>query len=400
MTEHDPELESLLQEDPYSHAQADEQGAYDDPYVEGGARKKQGKGRLAGCLAVLVALAVLLGGGFFAITKGWQAISDQFAGAGDYPGPGRGSVMFEVKDGDSTAEIGRNLKAAGVVKSVQAFTDAAADEPKALSIQVGAYQLQKEMRAVDALAILIDPGNLVKDTVTIPEGLRVTDILDILAAKTDFSRAEYEKVLAKPQRLGLPSYAGDDPEGYLFPATYDILPDDTPKSILRSMVKAFKRAAAEADLEGRAAELGYTPAELVTIASLLEAEARGRDMPKVARVVYNRLANDGAPTYGLLQIDATVNYALDRKLGVALTTDELEVDSPYNTYKYAGLPPGPIEAPGLAALKAAVKPADGDWYFYVTVNLRTGKTKFTADYDEFLQFKAEFQQYCETSDAC
>ncbi len=166
------------------------------------------------------------------------------------------------------------------------------------------------------------------------------------------------------------------------------------------MVKRFKQAAKEADLSGAADRLGYTEGELVTIASLVEAEARGKDMPKVSRVIYNRLDDPTGPTVGKLQIDATVNYALDRKLGVALTTDELEVDSPYNTYLNAGLPPGPIEAPGMDALQAATEPADGDWLFYVTVNLRTGKTKFTADYDEFLRFKEQFQKYCETSEAC
>jgi UPF0755 protein len=138
----------------------------------------------------------------------------------------------------------------------------------------------------------------------------------------------------------------------------------------------------------------------MTIASLVESEARGDDMPKVARVIYNRLETEGAPTYGKLEIDATVNYALGRNLGVALSEEDLDVDSPYNTRKYAGLPPGPIEAPGDDAIAAAANPAEGPWFFYVTVDLKTGETKFTDDYDEFLEFKAELQEYCETSDAC
>jgi len=103
-------------------------------------------------------------------------------------------------------------------------------------------------------------------------------------------------------------------------------------------------------------------------------------------------------TYGLLQIDATVNYALGRKGTITLTQDEIEsvADNPYNTYKVAGLPPGPIEAPGQAAMEAALNPDDGNWLFYVTVDLATGETKFTDSYDEFLQFKQEFIEYCET----
>ena len=139
----------------------------------------------------------------------------------------------------------------------------------------------------------------------------------------------------------------------------------------------------------------------MTIASMVEAEGRGDDMPKVARVIYNRLENPGtAGTVGLLQIDATVAYALGEKLGVALTQEQLEVDSPYNTRQVKGLPPGPIDSPGQAAIDAATHPADGDWYYYVTVDLATGETKFAETPEEFADYKAEFLEYCETSDAC
>ncbi|HEY7720021.1 MAG TPA: endolytic transglycosylase MltG, partial [Pedococcus sp.] len=115
---------------------------------------------------------------------------------------------------------------------------------------------------------------------------------------------------------------------------------------------------------------------------------------KIARVIYNRL--EGEETNGLLQIDATVNYAADNELGAVPTTEDLELDSPYNTYKYPGLPPTPIEAPGEAALEAAANPADGGWYYYVTVNLKTGETKFAETYDEFLTYKDELREYCAT----
>ena len=135
------------------------------------------------------------------------------------------------------------------------------------------------------------------------------------------------------------------------------------------------------------------------VASLVEAEAaRDEDRGKVARVIYNRL--EGDETNGLLQIDAAVNYGLQQKLGVALTTEQLRQDTPYNTYTRPGLPPTPIEAPGDAAIAAAAHPTEGDWYYYVTTNLRTGETKFASTYDEFLGYKREFQDYCETSDAC
>src|SRR5918995_7433693 len=133
-----------------------EQDDVDHDYVPGGKRRK-GRGA-KGCLAVLIALVVLVGGFWVGLTRGVDWVADQFQGPDDYPGPGTGSVEFTVNEGDTVAQIGRNLKADGVTKSVQAFIDAAAAEPDSDGIQVGAYELQKEMKAADALEVLIDPA--------------------------------------------------------------------------------------------------------------------------------------------------------------------------------------------------------------------------------------------------
>lgn len=379
-----------------------DEGPIEDDYYKGGARRAKKKRGVSGCLAALIALAVLIGGFYFGVTKGVDWVSDQFSSADDYPGPGRGEVTFEVDEGDATAEIGRKLKAEGVVASVQAFLDAAAADPDSTGIQVGFYAMKKEMAAEDALEVLLDPANQVKSTVTVPEGLRVEDTITLLAENTEWGVAKWNAALKDAAALGLPDYAEGNPEGYLFPATYEIGPNDKPKDVLAAMVARWQQAADEAGLEEAAAEQGKTPAELMIIASLVEAEGRGDDMPKIARVIYNRLDGPGdkAGTNGLLQIDASVNYGLDQELGVALTTEQLEEDTPYNTYTRAGLPPTPIEAPGDAAIAAAANPADGDWYYYVTVDLSTGETKFAETYDEFLGYKDEFTQYCTTSDAC
>jgi len=367
----------------------------EDVFYEGGARRRKRGRSIPGCLAVLVALVVVVGGLWFGVSKGVDLLRDQFADPEDYAGPGKGRVVFEVEEGDSIAEMGRGLKGQGVVASVQAFLNAAQAEPDSTGIQVGFYKLQKRLPAADALEVLLDPENILKNTVTIPEGLTVDDILATLAKKTDFSVAQYQQVLDDPAKLGLPDYARGEAEGYLFPSTYDFGPQETPSSILSAMVERWRQAADEFDLEGRAEELGYTPHELMTVASLVEAEAaREEDRGKVARVIYNRLTGD--ETNGLLQIDATVNYAADNDLGAVPTTEDLEIDSPYNTYRRPGLPPGPIEAPGDAAIAAAAEPTEGDWYYYVTVNLRTGETKFAETYDEFLTYKNELRDYCAT----
>ncbi len=390
MTEYDaiPPGENVEQEQPL-------------PLPAGSRRKSR---RLSGCIPVLVILALVGAGLYFGITRGVEALRDQFETVEDYQGPGQGKVTFQVVSGDSVADIGRNLKEAEVVASVEAFTSAAAlDEEGSRGIQVGFYELKRQMAASAVVKILVDPSNIVSKTITVPEGLTVDQIVEILAKGTDFKAKQFTRATRNPE-IGLPDYADGNPEGYLFPATYAFGPDAKPLTIVTAMVDRWRQAAESSGLEQAAADLGYTPHELMTVASLVQAEGRGDDMPKVARVIYNRLENpDNGVTNGLLQIDATVNYALGQSPIARLTFDQIEsvADSPYNTYKQTGLPPGPIEAPGDDAIAAAANPADGDWLFYVTVNLETGETKFTEDYDEFLGFRAEFDEYCATqSDRC
>lgn len=379
---------------------ADEGSERYEPHYLGGARKAKRRRGFSGCLAVLVALAVVVGGAYLAGTKGFHYLQDHLSKADDYAGPGHGKVLFQVKEGDSTTAIGQHLKADGVVASVDAFLGAANGDK---GIQVGYYRLKKKMSAAGAYSVLKNPKNILKDTVTIPEGLRAVDIVKVLAEKTKYSEADFDAVLKNPSALGLPSYAHGKAEGYLFPSTYPFGPTEKPVDMLKDMVDRWKQAAADDGLVAGAKKVGKTPGEVMTIASLIQAEGRGSDMPKVSRVIYNRLDGPGDKegTAGLLQIDATVNYALDRTGVVAVTTDETQnTDSPYNTYLHPGLPPGPINSPGDEAIKAALDPAPGPWYYYVTVNLATGETKFGVTYQDFLQFKAEFQQYCTTSSRC
>src|SRR6478735_3769301 len=178
-----------------------------EPANEPGRRRGTKRRSLPGCIAVLVALAIVAGGFYFVVTWGMGVLKDQFDSADDYPGPGHGRVSFEVHEGDTIAQMGRNLKSAGVVASVESFTDAASANEDSTKIQVGFYPLKKEMAADDVVEILVDPDNQVKDTVTIPEGLRVVDIVKLLAKKTDFSAGQFQKVLDNPDQLGLPDYA-------------------------------------------------------------------------------------------------------------------------------------------------------------------------------------------------
>jgi UPF0755 protein len=354
-----------------------------------------------GCMVALVLIGLVVGVGYVALDRGVDWARDFFADPEDFDGPGHGKVVITVAEGDSATDIGRTLEEAGVVGSVEAFVDAANANSESRGIQVGSYQMKLEMSAEDAVLLLVDPGkNRIRNQVTIPEGFTVEQIVERVVAETKLTERQLEKVLSS-SALGLPEYAEGEPEGYLFPDTYEIFPDTTARSLLQEMVERWQSAADAVGLEEAAAELGYTPHELMTVASLVEAEARGEYMPMVARVIYNRLEDDGAPTYGLLQLDATVNYAHGRDIGARTTEADRQIDSPYNTYEYPGLPPGPIEAPSEAAIDAAASPADGDWLFYVTVNLRTGETKFAATLEEHNANVEELNEYCRNeSDRC
>jgi len=401
-----PEYEGAVPGTERDEAESEE---YDDsplPRSHRGERHRERRGRgLPGCLAVLLALVVVVAGLWLGGSKAYHWMKDELAGApADYAGPGQGKVTFEVHRGDSATTIGRNLKTAGVVKSVDAFVDAATDDARASRIQVGVYQLKKQMKASEALGVLVNPKNQIATIIAIPEGYRAADIVAALAKKTKIKKARFEKVLDHPKALGLPTYADGKVEGYLFPATYTFGPKATPTDMLKAMVNRWRQAVADNDLKSGATALHYTPQQVMTVASLVQAEGKTPDdMAKIARVIYNRVEHPGTQGQtGRLQIDATVDYALGRPLTVGLTQDErLSAPSDYNTYRRVGLPVGPIGSPGDDAIQAALHPATGDWYYYVTVNLKTGETKFAKTPSEFQKYNNELREYCATqSKAC
>ena len=345
-------------------------------------------------LLAVILIAVLA---FVGYVKGVGYVKDLLSGPEDYSGDGQMPlVTVEVKKGDTATDIGNTLYHAGVVKSVGAFKDAASADLRSLEIQVGRYQLKSKMSARSALLVLINPDSLVKNpTVTIPEGLRSTEILQTIADHTDLSLKQLKAAYDDTQALDLPSYAKDNPEGYLFPSTYDVTKGTTAPELLHAMVAKFKQEADSIHLEDKAAALGYSPGEIVTVASLVQAESGAADMQKVASVVYNRLDADMP-----LQFDSTLHYALGLRGDVVTTDEQRKLDSPYNSYVRTGLPPTPIDSPGEEALTAALNPADTNYLYFVTVNLKTGETKFASTLAEHNRNVAQYHTYCETSDEC
>ena len=332
------------------------------------------RSRLAVSASMSLLLAVVVGvTGYFAR---WATQTN------DYKGSGYGKVSVTIYDGESLRSIGRALQAAGVVKSATLFTDSATGDPRAATIAPGSYNMSFHMSTVAALSRLFDPTARVVSTILIPEGRRLDEVLRLAAKGTGLALGDFQTAIAT--NLGLPAYAQGNPEGFLFPAKYAVPPGTSARLLLSYMVARFDQAATDLNLEARAAKAGISPYEAVIVASLLEAEAYPTDYPKVARVIYNRLGRGMR-----LQLDSTVNYALGTSL-INLTGPQRQVQSPYNTFLHNGLPPGPIDSPGQAALDAALSPAAGPWLYFLTVDPKNHITKFATTLAEFQNLQAQY----------
>lgn len=335
-----------------------------------------------GLLAVVLVLLALAAGA----VVGGERLYRSALGTKDFTGSGTGMVIVQVRAGDTARDIATTLLDDGVVRSARAFTNVAQREPGSRSVQPGFFRLKHRMSAASALQLLLDPSARLRSRVTLPEGIPLAKVVDRIVAGTQVTRPELLAALSKPASLGLPSYAGGQPEGFLFPATYDVEPGTGAVDVLTMLTQRFAEEAASLDLEGGAKALGVTPYDVVKVASLVEAEtALDSDRAKVAGVIYNRLRKGMR-----LQLDSTVNYLRVEK-AARLSLEDLKVDSPYNTYQHAGLPPTPISSPGGKALMAALNPARTDAIYFITID-KAGHSLFTSSYQEFLAAKAKAQR--------
>jgi UPF0755 protein len=345
---------------------------------------------------VLVALAIIVGLGALVYVKGVDVIKrwvDSTTTA-DYTGSGHGAVVIQVKEGETATDIGATLEKAGVVKSAAAFADAASG--KEAKLQVGYYRMHRQMSGESAVQLMLSPRSRVSTGITVPEGLRAKEILALIVAHSKFTPAEVNHAFADTKALGLPSYAKGDAEGYLYPATYQLNPGTSPASLLKEMTARFAQEAETVKLSQGAAALHMSPTDVVIVASLVQAEAsRPEDMPKVARVIYNRLKINMA-----LQLDSTLHYAVDSRGVVEADQALRDLKTPYNSYTHTGLPPTPIDSPGALALQAALHPTPGPWRYFVTVDLTTGKTLFATTFAEHEHNRAILLQYCATHPSC
>jgi UPF0755 protein len=323
----------------------------------------------------------------------------------DYPGPGGVGLVVQVKEGQNLSEIGATLVRRNVVASVKAFTVAAQADPRIQRVQPGYYQVRDHMSGAGAVAQLLTPaarvgqleirGGEQLDDVNLPNGQQVPGLLSelsrascaqIAGRSTCVSAASLRTAMARtdPAELGVPNWAADpmarvEPgrklEGVLLPGRYDVRPGSSAEELLRQVAEPSVTRLLAGGLPSSAAGTGYSPYEVLVIASMIEREAIQPDFGRVSRVIYNRLA-DGIQ----LQLDSTINYPLDRQQVRTSDADRAR-PGPYNTYLNRGLPASPIGAPSTAAVEAATSPEAGPWHFFVKCQ-RDGKSCFSVTIQE------------------
>jgi UPF0755 protein len=287
-------------------------------------------------------------------------------------------ILFLVQDGELGSSIAQNLENQGVVKSAAKFIEEFNRDPKASGISPGSHSIQTQIPARTAIEQLLDPKRM-KSALVVREGSTFASVLSLLKTNENIARTKTGYGAVKPV------YANprNSLEGSLSPARYSFEANTSVERALKTMV-----AKAKSEYTRLGVDAGfdkYKPFEVLTIASMVQIEGDPSNFSKVARVIYNRLRIGMA-----LQLNATVQYATNSQGQIMLSNKATKINSPYNTYRFAGLPPTPIANPSNDAIVATLNPANGDWLYFITVAPKD--TRFTKDFTEFSEWNTEFNK--------
>jgi UPF0755 protein len=333
--------------------------------------------RRNGCIAALVLIVVVLGGGAVGV---WSFLFSTSVSAE----PGQ-PVQIEIPKGTGSADISVLLANSGVVANPNMFRLKLRTSATSGTLKAGTYDLTTGMDYDVVIAQLREGPPIQYVTVTIPEGYTIEQTAKRVEERAGISSVEFLDLAKTGARRFEYPFLKDIPsgslEGYLFPKTYRVRVGSSARDVIDLMLRQFAKETSGLDLS-LAAERGLTLRDVVIIGSMIERETRVQsDRPLVSSVIYNRLAKGM-----LLEIDATVQYVVGNK--PRLLYSDLRVESPYNTYRNRGLPPGPIASPGAPSLEAASAPAQTGYLYYV-LTAKDGSHSFAATGAEFLKLKAE-----------
>ena len=287
-------------------------------------------------------------------------------------------IVFLVQDGELGSSIAQNLQNQGVIKSADKFIEEFIKDPKASGISPGSHSIQTQIPARTAIEQLLDPKRM-KSALVVREGSTFASVLSLLKTNENIARTKTGYGSVKPVYAN----SRNSLEGSLFPARYSFEANTSVEKALKTMV-----AKAKSEYTRLGVDAGfdkYKPFEVLTIASMVQIEGDPSNFSKVARVIYNRLKIGMA-----LQLNATVQYATNSQGQIMLSNKATKINSPYNTYRFAGLPPTPIANPSNDAIEATLNPAIGDWLYFITVAPKD--TRFTKDFTEFSEWNTEFNK--------
>ncbi|MGO2540173.1 MAG: endolytic transglycosylase MltG [Specibacter sp.] len=333
---------------------------------------------------ILVLFGVVV---YFAV----QAVKPMIGGfaPADYPGPGTSSVQVVVPEGATARMVASELKAEDVVGSEQAFLDALTAAGGTGSLQPGTFGMKLQMKAADAVTILLAVSDDKVHYAAVAQNLRIGDTLAVLAKSTGIPKADFEALAKQPELFDLPKKA-KNLEGYLAPGEYRFAIELDAEGILTEMVDATKKSLTDTGVTDPDEQY-----RVLTVASIIEFEGNAANYAMISGAIENRINKPNAETGGRLESDATVAYGLGLKTYNITAAQKADKSNLYNTFANTGLPVGPIGSPGIKAIEAGAHPEDNPYYFWVTVNLKTGETLYAETFAQHQVNVAKYTAWCD-----
>ncbi len=304
----------------------------------------------------------------------------------DYPGPGTGQVTITVPPGAGPKAVAAELQEKNVVASADAFLKEFIAAGGALN--PGDFSMRLEMKNSDAVAALMDEGQGKVMYIALSAGLRINESLQAISEGSGVSVPELTALSNEPAQFGVPAQA-KNLEGFLAPGEYRFPLGTSATEILQQLVSTTLDELKEQGITDPAKQY-----DVITVASIVQAEGGQAEYGDVAGAIYNRLKPTNTETNGLIQSDATVTYGLGIRSFHIDEDQKADTTNPYNTYANTGLPAGPIGSPGKTAIDAAAKPTDNDYLYWVTINLDTKETKFSSTLAQHNVYVAQYNAWC------
>jgi UPF0755 protein len=317
---------------------------------------------------------------FAAVVGGFLLLGGGGGGGGENNRP----VAFVVESGWNAGRIAEELEKSKVINSANLFRAYMRLRGVGQDLKSGQYDLKQEMPFSEVADALQAGPKVTFAKLTIPEGLTLEQTAERIGQKTHIKTDAF-KSAATPstKKPGIVQTDVANLEGFLYPETYFVTEKESPADVVTRLVDQFEKATAGVDWQ-KSSQFDLTSYQILVIASMIEEEAKVEDeREKISAVIHNRLKRRMK-----LEIDATVQYAVKKYSGEPLTQEDIDVNSPYNTRRFAGLPPGPIASPRVSSISAALNPAATDHLFYV-LSPDCKRHVFTADFDEFTRAKQQ-----------